>query len=47
MKQVPFKGSAVAIVTPMREDFSINYDKLGELIDWQIEQGTDCIVICG
>jgi len=47
MKRVPFKGSAVAIVTPMHEDFSINYDKLGELIDWQIEQGTNCIVICG
>ena len=47
MKRVPFKGSAVAIVTPMNEDFSINYNKLGQLIDWQIEQGTDCILVCG
>jgi 4-hydroxy-tetrahydrodipicolinate synthase len=31
----------------MNEDFSINYEQLGELIDWQIASGTDCIVICG
>lgn len=42
-----FTGAGVAIVTPMYPDFSINYEKLGELIDWQIEQGTDSIVICG
>ena len=32
-----FKGSAVAIVTPMKENGDINYDKLAELIDEQIE----------
>ena len=42
-----FKGSAVAIVTPMKENGDINYDKLAELIDEQIEAGTDAIVICG
>ena len=47
MKKVIFKGSGVAIVTPFGEDFSVNYRVLGELIDWQVEQGTDCIVICG
>lgn len=47
MKKVIFKGSGVAIITPFNPDFSVNYPKLGELIDWQIEQGTDCIVICG
>ncbi len=47
MKRTIFKGAGVAIVTPMFEDFSINYDKLGRLIDWQIENGTDAIVICG
>ena len=47
MKKTVFKGAGVAIVTPMNDDFSINYDKLGELIDWQIAGGTDCIVICG
>ncbi len=47
MKKAVFKGAGVAIVTPMNGDFSINYEKLGELIDWQIDSGTDCIVICG
>ncbi|WRS28087.1 4-hydroxy-tetrahydrodipicolinate synthase [Oscillospiraceae bacterium MB08-C2-2] len=47
MKKTVFTGSGVAIVTPMNDDFSINYDKLGELIDFQIDNGTDCIVICG
>jgi len=42
-----FKGSGVAIVTPFNEDESINFEKLGELIEWQIEQSTDAIIICG
>ena len=42
-----FTGAGVAIVTPFNEDESINYDKLDELIDWQIANGTDAIVICG
>lgn len=42
-----FKGAGVAIVTPMKDNFEVNYDKLQELIDEQIDQGTDCIVIAG
>lgn len=42
-----FKGAGVAIVTPMNEDLSINFNKLGEMIDEQIENGTDAIIICG
>lgn len=42
-----FTGAAVAIVTPMHEDGSVNYDKLGEIIDAQINNSTDAIVICG
>ncbi|MBN2898103.1 MAG: 4-hydroxy-tetrahydrodipicolinate synthase [Clostridia bacterium] len=42
-----FKGSGVAIVTPMNTDESINYEKLGELIDYQIAHHTDAIIICG
>lgn len=42
-----FKGAGVAIVTPFHEDGSVNYEKLQALIDWQIEQGTDAIIICG
>lgn len=37
----------VAIVTPMNPDESINFDRLGQIIDNQIENGTDAIVICG
>lgn len=47
MKEIIFTGSGVAIVTPMNQDGSVNFKKLGELIDFQIEGGTDCIVICG
>ena len=42
-----FSGSAVAIVTPMNNDGSINYDEYGKLIDFQINNGTDAIVACG
>ncbi|MCH1981844.1 4-hydroxy-tetrahydrodipicolinate synthase [Ruminococcus sp. OA3] len=42
-----FKGAGVAIVTPMHEDLSINYNKLEELLEEQITAGTDAIIICG
>ena len=42
-----FKGSGVAIVTPFKEDGSIDYDKLDELIDYHCENKTDSIIICG
>lgn len=42
-----FKGAGVAIVTPMKENLEVNYDKLEELINFQIDNGTDCIVIAG
>ncbi|WP_294479393.1 4-hydroxy-tetrahydrodipicolinate synthase [uncultured Ruminococcus sp.] len=47
MKNTIFTGAGVAIVTPMNADGSINFDKLGELIEWQIAEGTDAIIICG
>ncbi len=47
MKNTIFTGAGVAIVTPMNADGSINFDKLGELIDFQIDNGTDAIIICG
>lgn len=47
MKEPVFTGSAVAIITPMNDDFSVNYDEFRKFIDWQIENGTDAIVICG
>ncbi len=42
-----FTGAAVAIVTPFDKYGNVNYPKLAELIDYQIENGTDAIVICG
>ncbi|HBB71824.1 MAG TPA: 4-hydroxy-tetrahydrodipicolinate synthase [Ruminococcus sp.] len=47
MKNTIFTGSAIAIITPMNADGSINYDELGRLIDFQIDNSTDAIVICG
>ncbi len=46
MKKCIFTGSGVAIITPFTED-GVDFDKLGELIDFQIKEGTDAIVICG
>jgi 4-hydroxy-tetrahydrodipicolinate synthase len=40
-------GSIVALVTPMFEDGSIDYAGLKRLVDWHIEQGTDCIGVVG
>ena len=42
-----FKGAAVALITPTNADGSLNYDSMGKLIDYQIENGTDAFVICG
>ena len=47
MNNTIFTGAGVAIVTPMNSDESINFEKLGQLIDFQIDNGTDAIVICG
>ena len=47
MKKTIFTGAGVAIITPMNDDLSVNWEMLGTLIDWQIENGTDCIVISG
>ncbi len=47
MKNTIFTGSAVAIITPMYEDGSINYDRFAEIIEEQIAGSTDAIVVCG
>jgi 4-hydroxy-tetrahydrodipicolinate synthase len=43
----PIVGSIVALVTPMHEDGSVDYDGLRRLIDWHIAEGTDCIGVVG
>lgn len=47
MKNTIFTGAAVAIITPMHADGTVDLDKLGRFIDFQIQGGTDAIVICG
>lgn len=42
-----FTGAGVAIVTPMKENGDVNYEQLEKLVDYQIENGTDSIIICG
>lgn len=42
-----FKGAGVALVTPMKADMSVDYDKLEELVDFHVKNGTDSIIICG
>ncbi len=42
-----FTGAGVAIVTPMKADGKVNYEKFGELIEFQIENGTDAVIVCG
>ena len=43
----PILGSIVALVTPMHDDGSVDYDTLRKLIDWHIAEGTDCIGVVG
>ncbi len=47
MSKPIFTGSGVALVTPMNADGSVNYDVLGQLLEFQIENGTDAIIACG
>ena len=47
MENKLFKGAGVALITPMNEDKSVNYNKLKELVNWQIENKTDAIIACG
>ncbi len=43
----PIVGSIVALVTPLHDDGRVDYDGLRRLIDWHIEQGTDCVGVVG
>ena len=47
MKNTLFKGAGVAIVTPFNEDLSINYEVFEKLINFNIENNTDAIIVCG
>ena len=47
MKPIVFTGAAVAIITPFKEDGSVDYDTFGKIIEDQIAGSTDAIVVCG
>ena len=47
MKNPVFTGAGVALITPMHEDGSINYDEMEHIVNYQIENGTDAIIVCG
>ena len=47
MKKIIFRGAAVALITPMNKDGSVNYEKLKDLVEFQINGGTDAIIACG
>ena len=49
-KETPLEqltGSIVALATPMHEDGSVDYPALRRLIDWHIDEGTDCLGVVG
>lgn len=47
MNETQFRGTTVALVTPFRQNGEIDENRLRQLVDWQIEQGTDVILACG
>ncbi|WP_410103181.1 dihydrodipicolinate synthase family protein, partial [Sutterella wadsworthensis] len=47
MSHPTIRGSLVALITPFNEDGSVNFDKLGELIDFHLANSTDALVILG
>lgn len=47
MKQPIFTGSCTALVTPFTEDRAVDYPAMERLLDFQLENGTDAVVVCG
>ena len=42
-----FTGAGVALITPMHDDGSVNYDEMERIVNYQIENKTDAIIVCG
>ena len=42
-----FTGAGVAIATPFDKNYNIDYESFGKFIDYQIENKTDAIIVCG
>ena len=47
MKQPVFTGSCTALITPFAADHAVDYPALAGLLDFQLENGTDALVVCG
>ena len=47
MADINLKGMGVALITPFKEDESVDYDALGKLVDYQVQNGTDYLVVLG
>lgn len=47
MADINLKGMGVALVTPFKNDESVDYDALGRLVDYQLQNGTDYLVVLG
>ena len=47
MKKRIFTGAATALITPMKADGSVNFERLETLVDEQVKGGIDALVICG
>jgi 4-hydroxy-tetrahydrodipicolinate synthase len=47
MTEIDLKGMGVALITPFKEDESVDYDTLGKLVDYQLQNGTDYLVVLG
>ena len=47
MKQSVFTGSCTALITPFAADHAVDYPALAGLLDFQLENGTDALVVCG
>ena len=47
MADINLKGMGVALITPLKEDESVDYEALGKLVDYQVQNGTDYLVVLG
>ena len=47
MADINLKGMGVALITPFKEDESVDYEVLGKLVDYQVQNGTDYLVVLG
>ena len=47
MAEISLKGMGVALITPFKEDESVDYEALGRLVDYQVQNGTDYLVVLG